>query len=245
MLYLGPPPRPKPEPIPEPKQAEPEEEAEEEEEEEESEMEYDSDGQEIVKPQKEKKIKKAPTPPPKEPTPPPKEPTPPPKEPTPAPAEPKVEKKKRNWAGDLEATGEISPEAKSPPVAKSKYHLEFLTKMDNRTAAEGTNVKLVFQISGLNPQFIWYRDDEPIEKGRSDIIDKSTETMAALLFPKATTEHSGVYKVVVKNRECRIEGTCNLNVVETIKPREEGIAPNFPFGIKREYFKTLQFLLKH
>lgn len=103
------PPKPEEEQKPEepPKEEEPEaEEQEEEEDEEESEIELDSDGEEIIKPKKEKKPKKEPTPPPKEPTPPPKEPTPPPKEPTPPPVElpeePKIIKKRRNWARGLE-----------------------------------------------------------------------------------------------------------------------------------------------
>jgi hypothetical protein len=102
------PPKPEEEQKPEeaPQEEVPEVVEEEESEEEDSEIELDSDGEEIVKPKKEKKPKKEPTPPPKEPTPPPKEPTPPPKEPTPVPEEvpeaPKVNKRRRNWARGLE-----------------------------------------------------------------------------------------------------------------------------------------------
>lgn len=235
---LGPPPRPKPveEPKPEEKPAESDGE---EIEEEEIEDEYNSDGELIEKPQVEK-VKKEKTPPPKEATPPPKEATPP-KEPTPAPEETKekVEKKKRNWAGDLEGSSDAAAEVKAPQKpAKSKYEIEFLTSLENRTAAEGTSCKLFCQISGFNPQFEWQFNGEPLEFG-SDVVNKSNETAAALFFPKLKLSQSGEYKVAVKNRECRVEASCKLNVLETIKPKEEGMPPQFPFGIKREYLIIL------
>lgn len=217
------------EPKPEEKPAEEPEEAEEEEEEEEDA--YNSEGELIEKPKAEKKPKKEATPPPKEPTPPPKEATPPPKEPTPSP-EDKVEKKKRNWAGDLEGGAEeVVPEVKTPP--KSKYHLEFLTKLENRKAAEGTSCKLYCQISGMNPVYDWFFNDEPLEFS-GDVVNKNSDASAGILFPKLKINQSGEYRVVVRNRECRIEASCVLTVLETIKPKEEGLPPHFPFGIKRE-----------
>lgn len=218
------------EPIPEP---EPEvvEEVEEETEYETTDSEYDEEGERIEK-ERRKKIKKEKTPPPKEPTPPPKEPTPPPqKEPTPPPVE-AAPKKKRNW---LEGAPEgIAEPVKEAPKPKSKFHLEFCTKLENRTSVEGAPVKLFCQIQGPRPEVEWHFNGEPIEyDGSSKNI--SSDGAAAIVFYKAKPEQSGEYTCIVKNRECKISAKCTLTILEMPKPMEKGLPPQFPFGIKRKF----------
>lgn len=235
-LNYRPPPRPKPEEkvVEQPKEEKPVEselevsEGEAEESEYEGEVEYDEDGEEKPRQRKIKPVK------PREPTPPPREPTPPPKEPTPPPVvieeakEEAAPKKKRNW---LEGAPEGLPEPIKDEPKKSKYQLEFLTPLENRTGVENTSVKLFCQISGPRPEVHWLQDGTPVQYS-DDIKNVSNENVAALSFLKAKPEHSGEYTCIVKNRECKVEATCNLTILEVPKPAEKGIAPHYPFGIK-------------
>ena len=191
--------------------------------------EYDEEGERIEK-ERRKKVKKEPTPPPKEPTPPPKEATPPVKEATP-PVE-AAPKKKRNW---LEGAPEEIPEiVKEAPKPKSKFHLEFCTKLENRTSVEGAPVKLFCQIQGPRPEVEWHFNGQPIEyDGSSKNI--SSDGAAAIVFYKAKPEQSGEYTCIVKNRECKIDAKCTLTILEMPKPMEKGLPPQFPFGIKRKF----------
>lgn len=236
-LAFRPPPRPKPEEkAPEvPKEEEkPVEVVEEEETEyETTDTEYDEEGEEIEKPRR-KKIKA----PPKEPTPPPaKEPTPPPqKEPTPPPVEEikpeePAKKRERNW---MQGAPEGLPEPVKEVQKKPKYQLEFLTSLDNRTGVENTSVKLFCQISGPRPEVIWLCNGVKVEYD-DNVKNVSNENVAALSFAKARPEHSGEYTCIVKNRECKIETSCNLTILEVPKPMEKGIAPHYPFGIKHSF----------
>lgn len=239
-LNYRPPPRPKPEVVEAPKKEEEKaveseievSDGEAEESEYEGEVEYDEDGEE--KP-RQKKVK---APKPKEPTPTPKEPTPPPKELTPPPVEEvkqeesaDVPKKKRNW---LEGAPEGLPEPVQEVPKKSKFQLEFLTNLENRTGVENTSVKLFCQIAGPRPEVHWLLDGSPVTYS-DDVKNVSNENVAALSFLKAKPEHSGEYTCIVKNRECKIEKTCNLTVLEVPKPAEKGIAPHYPFGIKHSF----------
>lgn len=237
-LAFRPPPRPKPEEMAvatteEVKPAEESEvemsEAEAEESEYEGEVEYDSEGEEKPRKKKEKPVKvKEPTPPPKEPTPPPKEPTPPPVVVEEAkPEDTEEPKKKRNWL-------EGAPEGLAEPVQevkKSKYQLEFLTKLENRTGVENTSVKLFCQIAGPRPETHWLCNGTPVVYN-DDVKNVSNENVSALVFYKAKPEDSGEYTCILKNRECKIETTCTLTVLEVPKPMAKGIAPHYPFGIK-------------
>lgn len=134
------------------------------------------------------------------------------------------------------AEGEEGEKTEAPKA--SKYQLEFLTTLENQTGVENTTVKLLCQISGLKPEVIWLKNGEPLElKKNEEIKDKSTENVAALLFPKAKPDHSGEYTCIVKNRECRIESSCYLNILEVPKPKPVGIKPHYPFGMKH-YFNS-------
>lgn len=240
-LAYRPPPRPKPEekavepPKEEEKLVESEVEVsdgEAEESEYEGEVEYDEDGEEKPR-QKKVKLEK-----PKEPTPPPKEPTPPPKQPSPElvieEVKPPVDaapKKQRNW---LEGAPEGLPEPVVEEPKKSKYQIEFLTKLENRTGVEQTSVKLFCQISGPRPEVHWMHNGTPVVYS-DEVKNVSNENVAALSFLKAKPEHSGEYTCIVKNRECKVEATCTLTILETPKPMEKGIAPHYPFGIKHSF----------
>lgn len=239
-LTYRPPPRPKPEEKVIEAQKEEEKlvesevevsEGEAEESEYEGEVEYDSDGEEKPRQKKVKPEK------PKEPTPPPKEPTPPPKEPTPEPVVEEVKqtedspRKQRNW---LEGAPEGLPEPVKEEIRKSKYEIEFLTPLENRTGVENTSVKLFCQISGPRPEVHWFHNGTPVVYN-DDIKNVSNENVAALSFLKAKPENSGEYTCIVKNRECKVEATCNLTVLEVPKPMAKGIAPHYPFGIKHSF----------
>lgn len=241
-LNYRPPPRPKPEekPVQEPKKEEEKSiesevevsDGEAEESEYEGEVEYDEDGEEKPRQKKVKVEKpKEPTPPPKEPTPPPKEPTPPPKEPTPPPVVEEGSKKKRNW---LEGAPEGLPEPVKEKPKKSKFQIEFLTKLENRTGVENTSVKLFCQITGPRPEVHWLHNGTPVAYS-DEVKNVSNENVAALSFLKAKPDHSGEYTCIVKNRECKVEAVCNLTVLEVPKPAEKGIAPHYPFGIKHSF----------
>lgn len=134
--------------------------------------------------------------------------------------------------------GEGEGDEKAGETKASKYQLEFLTTLENQTGVENTTVKLLCQISGLKPEVFWLKNGEPLElKKNEEIKDKSTENVAALLFPKAKPDHSGEYTCIVKNRECRIESSCILNILEVPKPKPVGIKPHYPFGMKH-YFNS-------
>ncbi|KAG5675501.1 hypothetical protein PVAND_005397 [Polypedilum vanderplanki] len=237
-LAYRPPPRPKVEEVkPEPPKKEEvvEEEEEEETEYETTDSEYDDDGELIYK-EPRKKIK--------EPKIQPKEPTPPPKEATPelvveqiveeikVEELPKKERKERNW---LQGAPEGIAEPVKEVVKKPKYQLEFLTKLENRTGVENTGVKLFCQISGPRPEVIWLHNGTPIEKNDENRKNVSNDNVAALSFIKARPDDSGEYTCIVKNRECRIEATCTLTILEVPKPIEKGIAPHYPFGMKHSF----------
>ncbi|CRL00783.1 CLUMA_CG014037, isoform A [Clunio marinus] len=145
--------------------------------------------------------------------------------------EEEITKKKRNW---LEGAPEGIPEPVQEEKKKSKYQLEFLTNLDNRTGVENTSVKLFCQISGPRPEVHWLHNGSPVEYN-DDVKNVSNENVAALSFAKAKPSHSGEYTCIVKNRECRIETTCTLTVLEVPKPIDKGIAPHYPFGIKHSF----------
>ena len=245
-LNYRPPPRPKAEekPVEQPKKVEEpmveseieESEGEAEESEYEGEVELDEDGEEKPRQKKVKEVK------PKEPTPPPKEPTPPPKEATPPPvvaeevkeevqAEEVKPKKERNW---LVGAPEGLPEPIPEDAKKSKYQIEFLSHLDNRTTVENLAVKLFCQIAGPRPEVHWLCNGTPVEYN-DDVKNVSNENVAALSFLKAKPEHSGEYTCIVKNRECKVEAICTLTVLEAPKPVAKGIAPHYPFGIKHSF----------
>lgn len=229
-LAFRPPPRPKPVeevvvvPEPEPEESESEYET--------DISEYDEEGERIEH-EPVKKIKKAKTPPPKEVTPPPKEPTP---EPEVVQVVEKKERRERNWMeGAKEGVEPDEPAVVTPP--KTRFHLEFLTKLENRSAVDGSVTKLYCQVSGVQFNVTWLFNGEPVEYD-SIVQNKSTDTSAALLFSKVSAAHAGEYTCICKNRECAIEAKCKLSVIETVKPKEGGDPPTFPFGIKRKlYFK--------
>lgn len=233
-LNYRPPPRPKAEekaPTPPPKEPTPPP-VEEESEYETTDSEYDEDGEMIEKvPRKKVKL------PPKEPTPPPKEPTPPPKEPTPPPvveevkAEEPAVKKERNW---LVGAPEGLPAPVTEEPKKSKFQLEFLTKLENRTGVENMSVKLFCQIQGPRPEVHWFQDGTPVVYS-DDIKNCSNENVAALSFSKAKPENSGEYTCLVKNQKCKVEATCILTILEVPKPMATGMAPQYPFGIKHSF----------
>lgn len=118
---------------------------------------------------------------------------------------------------------------------KSKFQIEFLTKLENRTGVENTRVKLFCQIAGPRPEVQWLHNGIPVTY-TDDIKNVSNENVAALTFFKAKPENSGEYTCIVKNRECKIEAICELTILEVPKPAEKGIAPHYPFGIKH-FFK--------
>lgn len=117
---------------------------------------------------------------------------------------------------------------------KSRYHLEFLTTLENQTGVENTTVKLFCQIAGLNPQVSWLQNGTPV-KYTDDIKNMSNESVAAILFLNAKPEYSGEYTCIVKNRECKIEKSACLNVLTVPKPKPEGIKPHYPFGMKHSF----------
>lgn len=141
-------------------------------------------------------------------------------------------KKKRNW---LEGAPEgLTEPVKEEPKPKSKYQIEFLTKLENRTGVEGTSVKLFCQIAGPRPEVHWQLNGEPVQYD-DNCKNVSNENVAALSFLKANPSDSGEYTCIVKNRECKAEATCTLTILEVPKPMEKGIAPHYPFGIKHSF----------
>lgn len=237
-LAYRPPPRPKvEEKVPEPPKEEVvvKPESPEETEYETTASEYDEEGELIEKPRRKKvkQVKKEPTPPPKEPTPPPKEPTPVKEEIQEVKTDAEAQKKKeRNW---LQGAPEGIPVPVENIVKKPKYQLEFLTNLDNRIGVENTGVKLFCQISGPRPEVFWLHNGTPIEKSNDNMKNVSNENVAALSILKAKPEHSGEYTCIVKNRECKIEKTCTLTVLELPKEPEKGIPPQYPFGMKHSF----------
>ena len=157
--------------------------------------------------------------------------TQPPTEVTEAPVE-SPKKRERNW---LQGAPEGIPQPVVEVVKKPKYQLEFLTKLENRTGVENTGVKLFCQISGPRPEVHWFHNGMPIEKSDENRKTMSNENVAALAIIKATTEDSGEYTCIVKNRECKIEAICNLTILALPKEPEKGIPPQYPFGMKYSF----------
>lgn len=260
-LAYRPPPLPKPEPVvevvPEP---EPVVEEEEESEYETDISEYDEDGERIEH-EPVKKVKKLPTPPPKEPTPPPKEPTPPPKEPTPPPKLPTPPPKEKT----PEVVKEKTPEpvvvedptvpGKKPEIEKpitifrahrirnfrenAEVPLEIVKRLINQMIKKGNPMKLSCCVSEGDARIkaFWYRDEEPVEYDpiAGPVANATEDGLVTLEFKKVDLSDAGRYKVVVKTKKGEISSQCDVNVYGDIETPIDDCPPTLCINITGKF----------
>lgn len=107
-------------------------------------------------------------------------------------------------------------EAKSKPEpAKPKERLrepEFVLKLRDRSAAEGSSVRLACRAMGTpEPTFQWFKDDKPISAGGRFDISQSVSGFT-LVIKDCQVEDSGEYKCETSNKAGSVSTSANVTV---------------------------------
>uniref|UniRef100_A0A336MAS9 CSON014485 protein n=1 Tax=Culicoides sonorensis TaxID=179676 RepID=A0A336MAS9_CULSO len=109
--------------------------------------------------------------------------------------------------------------------------LTFESKLRNVTAPEGTVVKLICSVSGNNPKFSWFRNNNKLVFDKQ-VVNKGKLGISSVEIIGATPKHSGTYKVVCENGPCQIESECQVTIFENM---EATVPPTFTRLVKEYY----------
>lgn len=142
------------------------------------------------------------------------------------------------------AEGEEAPKRRKDPKRWEKQEpsagckrcraadvLTFESKLRNVTAPEGTIVKLVCSVSGNNPKFTWFRNNNKLAFDKQ-VVNKGKLGISTVEIIGATPKHSGTYKVVCENGACNIESECQVTIFENM---EATVPPTFTRLVKEYY----------
>uniref|UniRef100_A0A8D8N5U5 Muscle M-line assembly protein unc-89 n=1 Tax=Culex pipiens TaxID=7175 RepID=A0A8D8N5U5_CULPI len=79
------------------------------------------------------------------------------------------------------------------------YKLKFITHLQDKTVAEGSNIKFTCYVDGKYPQFMWYKDDMPLVQGRKYRQKQRRDGKVTLEVINVSPDDAGVYKIEAKN----------------------------------------------
>lgn len=107
---------------------------------------------------------------------------------------------------------EMAPPRSAPePMVSPKNRLYFATQLRDRTAIEGSTLKLQCNVIGPGPSCRWLKDDNFVTVG-PNINNLTEEGKAILVLSNVNSEVSGIYKCVARNEHCQVETSCYVKI---------------------------------
>lgn len=113
-----------------------------------------------------------------------------------------------------ETVPEPQPKPKpEPPKPKERLREpEFILKLRERSAVEGSSVRLACRAMGTpEPTFQWYKDDQPISAGGRYDISQSVSGFT-LVIKDCQVEDSGEYKCEATNKAGSVSTAAKVTV---------------------------------
>lgn len=111
----------------------------------------------------------------------------------------------------------------------SRAKLSFVTHLTNRVFPEGTRIKLSCVVQGPDPNVRWLKNEQPIVYSPR-VRNLSKDGLCVLELANCTLDDSGVYTLIVRNQECGIDASCNVQVYETKSTAD--LEPTFTRSLK-------------
>ena len=131
-----------------------------------------------------------------------------------APATAQVEKSEPPPKTAPKPQPKAEPKAKpEPPKPKERLREpEFILKLRDRSAVEGSSVRLACRAMGTpEPGFQWFKDDKPISAGGRFDISQSVSGFT-LVIKDCQVEDAGEYKCEATNKAGSVSTSCKITV---------------------------------
>lgn len=116
-------------------------------------------------------------------------------------------------------------------MVNPKNNLYWGSVLRDRTALEGTKVKLVCSVSGPDPQMRWFKNDTPVAFG-SKCLNRSRDGLGTIELVSPTVDDSGDYKCVAKNGNNEISTVCKLTIYSKTPSDDATLPPTFVMGLR-------------
>lgn len=116
-------------------------------------------------------------------------------------------------------------------MVNPKNNIYWASVLRDRTALEGTKVKLVCSVMGPDPQMKWFKNDNPVVFG-SKIRNASRDGLGSIEIMKAVEDDSGTYKCVAKNGNNEISTVCQMIIYSKSSKTEATLPPTFVMGVR-------------
>lgn len=116
-----------------------------------------------------------------------------------------------------------------------KNRITFEASLKDSIVTEGSTVKFVCSVTGPDPTFKWFKNDEPLELTKN-MKNNSKLNVGALIISNVTSRDSGLFKCEVSNKHFAVESDAMLTVLE--KEAIDGEIPTFTRAI-REYYTVV------
>lgn len=149
----------------------------------------------------------------------------------------KAERPKKLPPSEQVSSGGGSRRAPPPTMEEllkaSRSKLSFVTNLQNRVFPEGSRVKLSCVVQGPDPNVRWLLNEQPIVYSPR-VRNLSRDGLVALEIQNCTQADSGEYRCIVRNTECGIESTCQLQIYSTKGTAD--LAPTFTRSLKGQSF---------
>lgn len=146
----------------------------------------------------------------------------------------KAERKKLPPKEEAPSSGGGSRRAPPPTIEEllkaSRAKLSFDTHLTNRVFAAGTKIKLSCVVSGPDPNVRWIKNEQPIVYSPRCRNVSNQTGLCVLEITNCTIEDSGHYTCIVRNQECGIECSCQVQVYDTKASAD--LAPTFTRSLK-------------
>ena len=117
-------------------------------------------------------------------------------------------------ASEEKSAPEPQPKPKpEPPKPKERLREpEFILKLRDRSAVEGSSVRLACRAMGTpEPTFQWYKDDQPISAGGRYDISQSVSGFT-MVIKDCQVEDSGEYKCEAANKAGSVSTAAKITV---------------------------------
>uniref|UniRef100_A0A336MUJ6 CSON005406 protein n=1 Tax=Culicoides sonorensis TaxID=179676 RepID=A0A336MUJ6_CULSO len=137
--------------------------------------------------------------------------------------------------------GEPAPEPVKPltraerrekALQEARNRLTFEATLKDIIQLEGTTAKFVCSVTGPDPTFKWYKNDEPINFTKT-LKNDSKLNVGSISILNITPKDSGTYKCEVSNKLFKIESEAKLTVLQVQDPNCE--PPTITRAIKEYY----------
>lgn len=139
-----------------------------------------------------------------------------------------------------EESGEQEPEPqkltraqrREKALLEARNRLLFEASLKDVIQMEGSTVKFVCSVSGPDPTFKWFKDDEPLNFSKT-LKNDSKLNVGSITIQNVSPKDSGLYKCEVSNKVFTIESEAKLTVMQVHDPDCE--PPTIMRAIKEFY----------